>query len=591
MNLIKDLLIDAAQQPRILESRDFRREVVQAIAQLSHAQDLEVSQVHEFMDQIRERSNTNPDNARVRQPADGDIFVFLVDTIQMSCLEVLSDDEYSWTSKLYPTLGGLQRKLFTYRPPDQSYNKYGHQEGHFKKNIYYRQKDQTCLIHYRGDHTAAQPKLKYRKGQDRLAAGWTIKQRILEVDPNRKMGPTEVLKKLKETYNEGTLSVGLPQSKDQVRYYQRQLEEQKKSLHSVNIPYLDRIFGQRYIINTSVGPHKSYYLVHNQAMANLNHMLETLNNTGMPLVMHFEAATVKCGNYHLSPLVYIHPQITQMEQTESEDGVVIPLVHLLHEDQSHETMDSFFHWFKDLMGKNCPRLLEQTKVLVVDREDLGQGMDNTHTVYSQDKLLKELEKYGRGKKLRKKKFYTRSISDLISCSNLEDYKLMRDRLFNSNRMWTSPEGKLISDYYKTKLEEAVIQRGGHWHLEDIGLAEGLNYKALETYKRDLKHLQTNLRQTVDITAVKLFSFESSLHNNVMAAYYNTGNIFAKSTNYFVIFTRKGECFSLIWFLRLFYIKTSQNLCYFNHPFNSQPKNPCSLGYMPSKLRLSPVTCF
>jgi hypothetical protein len=222
----EDILAEVASQPRPLESRDIRREVVQAISQLSHTLGLEVSQVHEFMDQIRERNNTNPDNARVRHPKDGDIFVFFVDTIQMSCLHVLSDDEYSWTSKNSQDHGGLKIRHFTYRPHDQPYNQFGHKEGHFMKSIYYRKKDQTCLIHYRGDHTEAQPKLKYRSGQDKLAGSWAIKQRILEVDPDRKMGPTEVLTKLKQTYVGGNLSVGLPQSRDQVKYYQKQLYKQ-----------------------------------------------------------------------------------------------------------------------------------------------------------------------------------------------------------------------------------------------------------------------------------------------------------------------------------------------------------------------------
>jgi hypothetical protein len=273
-------------------------------------------------------------------------------------------------------------------------------------------------------------------------------------------------------------------------------------------------------------------------MANINHLLETLNNPRIPLVMHFDTP-FKCGNYYLSTLAYTHPQLNLKDTKDSEDGVVIPLVHLLHNDQANASLGNFFGWFKDLTTKNCPRLLVQTKVLVMDREYKGQFMDNTHPVYSQDMLIKDLERFCRSKNLRKKKamgtrntsFYTRSITDLISCSDLEDYKVMRETMFNSNRMWTSPEGKLIAEYFKTKLEEAVIQRGGFWHLVNIGLPEGVNYDAWETYMRDLKSLQTNFRQTIDITAIRLFSFESTFHNNVIAAYYGTGKILAKAINY------------------------------------------------------------
>jgi len=349
------------------------------------------------------------------------------------------------------------------------------------------------------------------------------------------------LSQLKQTLPVGHLPVGLPQSAGQVRYYMLQLnkEEMVGARETINIPYLDRIFGQRYTVNTG-HPHNSYYLVHKQSLANMNHLLETLHNKDIPLVMHFDTA-FKLGNYHLSALVYQHPQVAPKDLEESEEDAIIPLVHLLHEDESHATLESFFSWFRGLMMQNSPLFMNQTKILVMDREYKGQCLEqNTHRVCSQHKLLKELERYGFTLNLRKYKtsrtgtknlqYYTRSIVNLMGCSNLEDYKAMRDSLFQSNRMWTSPEGKLMAEYYKEHLEDEVILRGGHWHLMDIGLADGLNYQAWETYHRNLKHLKTkdNSGQKADITALRLFSFESGIHNNVMAAYYGAGKISKES---------------------------------------------------------------
>jgi len=219
----KDCLSGAAKQPSNQESGDFRREAVKAIPQFSHNQDLEGSKVHKYMDQTREMNNTNTDNTRVRHPKAGDIFVFNVDSIRITCLKVLAEDEFSWSSKLAGPCGGLRMKQFYYRPHDQGYSLLGQGEDHFRKTIYYREKDQTCLIHYRGDHEAAKPKLRYRRGQERLAFGILVKQRILEVDPNRKMSPTQILDKLKQSYP----PEDLPLSKDQVRHYLKQVDKER----------------------------------------------------------------------------------------------------------------------------------------------------------------------------------------------------------------------------------------------------------------------------------------------------------------------------------------------------------------------------
>lgn len=528
-------------QPRSQESPDYRKDVIKAISQSNSNEDLTALDIIEYMDLAREKDNINPDNSRIRQPTGGDIFVFDVSTITIGCTKVMNDDGYSWTSTTSVGHDGLRKQSFYCRHPSENYKTSGSK---FRKTIYYRDKDQTCLVHYRGDHEGAQPKLRYRTGLEKLASNFIIRRRMLEVDPERKMGPTQLRDEMMKKYPPDgfDIAVGHPQSRDQVRHYQRQLDKERQigGCELINITYLAKIFGQDYVVNHSGHPHKMYFLAHEQSIANMKHLLKTLNDTTLPLLLHFDT-TFQFGNYYLSPMVYRHPQLTQTDRKESEvqnPDAIIPLIHVLHENKSHASLENFFFWFKALMKKKCPKFLEQTKVLVSDREFKEEYMENTTRIYCKFHLLQDLERWGmQHLKMRKQKnmgtnnilYYVRSISDLMNCTTLEEYTSKRDDLFFFNKMWTSTSGKALQQYYKKNMEKDIIDRAGVWVLAKIGLGHlknGLTNNASETYNSTIKHLKPrgNCRQTADITVIKLFSFESCLHNYVMAAYYGNGNV-------------------------------------------------------------------
>jgi hypothetical protein len=529
---------EIANQPRSKESRDHNKLVVKAISQHNEDDDLTSIDIVQYMDQAIEKNNSNPDNSRIRHPMRGDIFIFDVSTIQISCFKVLLDDGYPWRSKKIISQNGLKKQSCYYNPSSSQAPK-----SDFKKTIYFRDKDNTCLIHYRGDHESAQHKLRCLTGQEKLASKVVIKQRILQVDPDRKMGPTKVMEEImKEFPPDGfDLAVGHPQSRDQVRYYQRQADKERQigGCELINITYLTKIFGQEYVVNHSGQPHKLFFLAHEQSIANMNHLLKTLKDKSIPLVLHFDT-TFKFGNYYLSPLVYRHPQLTPRDQKESEvlnPDAIIPLVHVLHENKSHQTLKTFFFWLNALIKTKFPKFAEQTKVLVSDREFKDEYMENTHRVYCKYHLLKDLEREGMVKlKMKKTKnmgiyniqFYVASVSDLMNSPTLEEYIAKRDELFSKNKMWTSPPGKALQAYYMANMDQDIIDRAGVWHLAKIGLGHmknGLTNNASETYNstiRDLKN-KGNTRQTADISIIKLFGSESIIHNYVMAAYYGNGN--------------------------------------------------------------------
>jgi len=531
--------LEAAKQPRSKESADYNKQVLKAISQHNNGADLTVLDIKEYMDQAREKSNTNPDNSRIRHPMGGDIFVFDVSTIEISCLKVLADDGFPWTKKKAIGQDGLRKLSCYYRRPEGCDTA----DGKFQKTIYYREKDQTCLVHYKGNHEIAQPKLRCKTGQERLASNFIIKQRILAVDPDRKMGPTQIRDEIMKQFPPDgfDLAVGHPHSRDQVRHFIRQVDRERETggCELINITYLSKIFGQNYVVNHSGHPHKLYFLAHEQSIANMNHLLKTLKDKTIPLLLHFDT-TFKFGNYYLSPLVYRHPQLTQADQKESDvqnPDAIIPLVHILHENKSHSSLDTFFFWFNALMTSKCPKFLEQTKVLVSDREFKQEYMENTHRVYCKFHLLQDLERFGVNTlKMKKRKnmgtnniqFYVKSISKLMNCPTLEEYKSMKQELFYHNKIWKSPGGIALKTYYQKNLEEDIIQRAGVWYLAKIGLGHltnGLTNNASETYNSTIRHLKPkgNTRQTADITIIKLFSFESCVHNYVMAAYYGNGN--------------------------------------------------------------------
>ena len=77
------------------------------------------------------------------------------------------------------------------------------------------------------------------------------------------------------------------------------------------------------------------------------------------------------------------------------------------------------------------------------------------------------------------------------------------------------------------LEEDIIYRSGYWYLDSLGLGQftnGLTNNASETYNSMIRHLKPkgSTRQTADITAIRLFSFETCLHNFVLACYFGRG---------------------------------------------------------------------
>lgn len=530
---------EIANQPRSKESRDGNKQVLKAISQYNNIHDLTSVDIEQYMDQAIEKNNTNPDNSRIRHPMGGDIFVFDVCTIGISCLLVLKDDGYPWRTKNLVGLNGLKKQSFWYNPSSSQA-----QASTFKKAIYFRDKDNTCLIHYRGDHEGAQPKLRSLTGQEKLASKFIVKQRILQVDPERKMGPTKCMEEIMKQYPPDgfDLAVGHPQSRDQVRHYQRQLDKENQigGCELINITYLTKIFGQNYVANHSGHPHKLFFLAHEQSIANMNHLLKTLNDKTIPLVLHFDT-TFKFGNAYLSPLVYRHPQLTPKDQKVSDvqnPDAIIPLIHVLHDNRSKASFGTFFHWFNALMMAKCPRFLEQKKVLVSDREFKEEYMANTHRVYCKYHLLSDLEREGTSKlKMKKTKhmgiyniqFYVRSISDLMNSPTLEEYITKRDELFSKDKMWTSSPGKALQAYYMNNMDKDIIERAGVWYLAEIGLGHmknGMTNNASETYNSTIKDLKINgnTTQTADISIIKLFGHESILHNYVMAAYYGNGNV-------------------------------------------------------------------
>lgn len=539
---INQLLTELADQPRDAQPRDYRTQIMPAIAQFSCLDDFSTHTVQQYMDDIRERENANLDNTRVRHPKGGDVFVFDVSTITITCLYSLSDDGYAWSSR--PPLGcdGLKKRSFWFRPPGGQALRYDSQESSFKKTIYYRERDQTCLIHYRGDHTTAQHKLKYRSGKEQEACRMIIQQRIREVDPHRTKGPSQVFQELGQAFpsqDNGVLLMATPATVDQVRYYQRKDTAKKlvEGSELINIGFLDRIFGQKYIVNHSGHPHKLFFMAHNQSLANMKHLLKTLVNKDQPLILHFDT-TFKFGNYYLSPLIYRHPQVMLKARNKDNecDDAIVPLVHILHENKSHASLNNFFFWFNQLMDANCPEFQDWPKVLVSDREFRDTYLPNTKRVYCKIHILKDLERHAMGLGMKKKRgnrsiqYYKQCIDNLICSETLDDYNASRDALFYSNKMWTCPEGQALAEYYKKNLEKDIIERCGYWYLESLGLGHmlrGMTNNPSETYNSMIRHLKPkgNARQTADITAIRLFSYECSLHNYILSAYYGYGKFF------------------------------------------------------------------
>ena len=532
--------------PKRKESSDNKRPIVKAIAQHSSHEDLTTISVAGYMDDTRRRGNPNYDNTRVREPHGGDIFVFDVSLLKISSLWTLDDDCYPWSSKYPLTADGLKKRSFYYRPPAGDHFKSTKQTD-FRKTIYYRPSDHTCLIHYRGDHTDAETKVQ-RKGEPKTDCRMLIRQRINEIDPHRNMGPSAVWNQLFEHNDNFTQGITQPSSKDQIRYYQRQMDKEKVVGGSeiINIGFLDKILGQPYVVNHSGHPHKIFFMAHNQSLANMNHLLKTMEDKDTPLLLHFDT-TFKFGNYYLSPLVYRHPQIIQKDRKLSEvenPDAIIPLVHVLHENKSHQSLNNFFFWFNALMKENCPKFLDWPKVLTSDREFKQEYMPNTKRVFCKWHLLKDLERQAMALGMKKKNnssgksaknygtknanYYVQSISALMNAKTLEDYKEQRDQLFNGNDvMWNSPEGRALAEYYKKNLEKDIVEHSGYWYLDSIGLGQfknGLTNNASETYNSMIRHLKPkgNTRQTADITAIKLFSFECCLHSFVLACYFGRG---------------------------------------------------------------------
>ena len=541
---VNKLMADMKAVPKSQEPRDQRRPLVKAIAQLSSDEDLTTITVAGHMDHYLSRGNLNYDNTRVREPHGGDIFVFNASKLQISSLWQLDDDGYPWSGKHPLTADGLKKRSFYYRPPAGDHFKSTGQHN-FRKTIYYRPADHTCLIHYRGDHSTAEKKINRKTGKPKTDCKMLIQQRINEIDPQRTMGPSAVLDKLLDSGDGYQLGITQPKSKDQIRYYQRQMDQEKVIGGSeiINIGFLDKILGQQYVVNHSGHPHKIFFMAHNQSLANMKHLLKTMGDKKTPLLLHFDT-TFKFGNYYLSPLVYRHPQIIQKDRKLSEvenPDAIIPLVHVLHENKSHESLNNFFFWFNTLMKQNCPKFLDWPKVLVSDREFKEEYMPNTRRVFCKWHLLKDLERYGIGLGMKKKvtkknehygtknvNYYVTSINNLMNAKALDDYYQQRDQIFNGDDvMWNSPEGRELAQYYMKNLEEDIIYRSGYWYLDSLGLGQftnGLTNNASETYNSMIRHLKPkgNTRQTADITAIKLFSFECCLHSFVLACYFGRG---------------------------------------------------------------------
>ena len=545
-----ELLEDMKTLPRSQEPRDYMRPVVKAIVQHSSDEDLTTISVAGYMDLYRGSGNFNKDNTRVREPRGGDIFVFDASSIKLYCLQVLSDDGYHWSGKPDCSIeDGIKRKSYYYRPRDGDHVKSANQHS-FRKTIYYRLEDHACLIHYRGDHTTAEPKLKHRNAIQQKASKMIIKQRINEIDPQRNLGPTAVLEKLMDLNAENIKQgISFPRSRNQVAYYKKLLNEEKivGGREVLNIGFLDRILGQPYVSqdsNNSGGVHKVFFLAHSQSLANMKHLLKTMEDEDAdedtPLVLHFGTA-FKFGKYHLSPLLYRHPQIVHKDQEHSgveNPDAIIPLVHVLHENKSLQSLDSFFLWFNAVMKENCPEFLNKPKILVCDTGFREEYMPNTSRVFCKQDLIKYLERHAIGQGMKKKplggtkksalKVFMDSIQDLMDSDTLDDYQNNRDNLFyGTSKAWNSPEGRALAEYYKEHLEKDFIDLSSNWYLDSLGLghlANGLTNNASETYYNMIRHLKPkgNIKETADLFSLHLFSFECCLHNSVLACYFGRG---------------------------------------------------------------------
>ena len=537
MEGIKDL-------PRSQEPRDHNRPLVKANAQLSSDEDLTTITVAGYMDDIRSRGILNKDNTRVREPQCGDIFIFDASSVMLYSLTALNDDGYTWSGKSPVTEDGLKRRSFYYRSPTESHVTVKPQHS-FRKTIYYRPADHTCLIHYRGDHTTAVPKLKHRDGKQQKASREIIRQRINEIDPHRNMGPSAVLDKLMANHPDGfAKGISFPHSRDLVGYYKKRMDQSfmARGREVINISFLDRIFGQPYVneyIYRNNHQHKAFFFAHSQAVANMKHLLKTMEDKDTPLVLHFDT-TIKFGNYHLSPLVYHHPQIIQKDDPVENQDAIIPLVHVLHENKSLQSLDNFFKWFLGLMEVNCQEFLDWPKVLVSGTEFREEYMPNTKRVFCEKHLIQDLERHAIGLGIKKKKnpsetksalrFYIDSITDLMSAETLDDYQDKRDRLFfGTSKKWNSPEGKALAEYYRKNLENDFTDLSSNWYLDSLGLghlANGLTNEASVTYNKMIGHLKPKgyTTETADLLAIQFFSFENCLHDFVLACYFGRGEI-------------------------------------------------------------------
>jgi len=85
----------------------------------------------------------------------------------------------------------------------------------------------------------------------------------------------------------------------------------------------------------------------------------------------------------------------------------------------------------------------------------------------------------------------------------------------------------MKNYYMTRLDNDIKTRAGRWHLEEIGVKDpkrGITNNAAESYNNMIKHMKGTKTEkpSADLTISQMYSFEGSLHNQVVAAYYGCG---------------------------------------------------------------------
>lgn len=255
---------------------------------------------------------------------------------------------------------------------------------------------------------------------------------------------------------------------------------------------------QPVIIHHSAEPYNRVITAHPMAIEGLKAMLHT-TAPDLLLVMHL-GQPVPVGTNCVMPLLYRHPQLVHAAPVSSElkdEPVVVPLMHFMFEVQEKDTLeiivDFFFRKAAEFLKKKCPEFLARPKILVSTRDFRQEcRFPNTKRAFCWDELIKDFTRKAiqTGLSPRTETFrnLVDSVRNLMQSGTVNDYEKKRDNLFGKNPLWTSEQGKQMSEFYRKSMDKDIVERAGQWHLKNIGLKNplsGVTNKPAELYSRQL----------------------------------------------------------------------------------------------------------